>query len=143
MTGADQRNPRRYRQPRRLNVVTISLLALLLIAGYVGYAAWPVISLNADVRSAMEDVLPKLYRANLLPDPESTVASDDARHALVERLTALGIVNADNVLTMTRNPNLVAIAVKLDTAIDLKLVGKKIPLTLNPRVETSAARVSY
>jgi len=134
---------RRYQQPRRLNVVSVSLLVLLLIAGYVGYSAWPVILLNADVRSAIEDVLPQLYRANLLPEPESTVATDEARRVLVGKLTSLGVANADAVLTMTRDQKLVAIAVKLDTAIDLKVVGKKFPLTLNPRVETSAARVSY
>lgn len=134
---------RSYRQPRRLNVVSIALVVLLVIAGYVGYSAWPIILLNADVRSAMDDVLPKLYHANLLPEPESTVAAEETRRALVERLTALGVVNADGVLTVTRDQKLVAIAVKLDTAIDLKLVGKKIPLSLNPRVETSAARVTY
>jgi hypothetical protein len=46
-------------------------------------------------------------------------------------------------LTMTRDSKLVAISVRLETAVDLKVLGKKIPLTLNPRVETSASRVSY
>lgn len=135
--------PRSYRQPRRLNPVSISLLLFLAIAGYLGFAGWPVIALNANVRSVMEDALPKLYRANLLPDTEAAMAADEARRVLVERLTALGVANADGVLTMTRDSKTVAIAVRLDTAVDLKLVGKKIPLTLNPRVETSAARVSY
>ena len=134
---------RNYRQPRRLNFVSISLLLFLVIAGYLAFAAWPVISMNANVRSAMEDALPKLYRANLLPDTEAVTAAEETRRVLVERLTALGLANADGTLTMTRDSKVVAIAVRLDTAIDLKIIGKKIPLTLNPRVETSAARVSY
>ena len=134
---------RSYRQPRRLNPVSISLLLFLVLAGYAAFAAWPVISLNANVRSAMDDALPKLYRANLLPDTEAAIAADEARRVLVERLTALGVANADGVLTVTRDQKTVAIAVRLDTAIDLKVIGKRIPLTLDPRVETSAARVTY
>ena len=134
---------RGYRQPRRLNAVSISLVLVLAVAGYAAFAAWPVISLNADVRSAMDDVLPKLYRANLLPEGESAVAADEARRRLVESLTTLGVANPDANLTITRDAKVVAISVKLDTVIDLKLIGKKIPLTLNPRVETSADRVKY
>jgi hypothetical protein len=134
---------RSYRQPRRLNLVSISLLLFLAIAGYLAFAAWPVISLKAEVGSAMEDALPKLYRANLLPEGEAALVAGEARQMLVDRLTALGVANADGVLTMTRDQKVVAIAVRLETAVDLKIVGKKIPLTLNPRVETSAARVSY
>lgn len=134
---------RSYRQPRRLNFVSITLLLFLAVAGYVGFAAWPVLSLNANVRSAMDDALPKLYRANLLPDTEGATVADEARRMLVEKLAALGVADADGVVTMSRDQKTVAIAVRLDTAIDLKLVGKKIPVTLNPRVETSAARVTY
>ena len=134
---------RGYRQPRRLNVVSVSLVVLLAIVGYVAFAAWPVISLNADVRSAMDDVLPKLYRANLLPEGESAVAAEEAHRLLVERLTTLGVANPEAALTITRDSKIVAISVKLDAAIDLKLIHKKIPVTLTPRVETNADRVKY
>jgi hypothetical protein len=134
---------RGYRQPRHLNVVSISLALLLAVAGYAAYVAWPVISLNADVRSALDDVLPKIYRANLLPEGESAVAADEARRRLVEQLTTLGVPDPEAALTITRDSKVVAIAVKVDTAVDLKVIGKKIPVTLNPRVETGAARVSY
>jgi hypothetical protein len=134
---------RGYRQPRRLNVVSISLVLFLAVAGYAAFATWPVISLNADVRSALDDVLPKIYRANLLPESESAVAADEARRLLVDKLTTLGVANPDAALTITRDTKVVAISIKVDTAVDLKVIGKKIPVTLNPRVETSAARVSY
>jgi hypothetical protein len=134
---------RGYRQPRRLNVVSISLLLFLVIAGYAAFATWPVISLNADVRSALDDVLPKVYRANLLPEGEAAVAADEARRMLVEKLTTLGVANPEAALTITRTAQVVAISIQVDTAVDLKVIGKKIPVTLNPRVETSAARVSY
>lgn len=134
---------RGYRQPRRLNVVSISLALFLVITGYAAFAAWPVISLNADVRSALDDALPKVYRANLLPEGESALAVEEARRLLLDKLITLGVSNPDGALTITRDARTVAIAVKVQTAIDLKVIGKKIPVTLDPRVETSAARVSY
>lgn len=134
---------RGYRQPRRLNAVSISVVLVLAVLGYTTFVAWPVIALNADVRSAMDDVLPKVYRANLLPEGESAVAADEARKLLLDKLTALGVANPDAALSITRDAQTVAISVRLETAVDLKLLGKKLPLTLNPRVETSAARVAY
>lgn len=134
---------RGYRQPRRLNAVSISVVLVLAVLGYTAFVAWPVIALNADVRSAMDDVLPKVYRANLLPEGESAVAADEARKLLLDKLTTLGVANPDTALSITRDAQTVAISVRLETAVNLKLLGKKLPLTLNPRVETSAARVAY
>ncbi|MEO7669186.1 MAG: hypothetical protein ABIW57_07590 [Polyangia bacterium] len=134
---------RTYKQPRRFNVVSFALVLVLAAAGYVAFAAWPVYTLNSDLKNVLEDALPRLYRANLLPEPESTISSDQVRQSLVEKLTALGIAEPDSAMTITRDSRTVAIAVKLDAVIDLKLINKKIPVPLNPRVETSAARVAY
>ena len=134
---------RSYTQPRRVNAVSITLLLLLLFAGYLAFSAWPVVALYIDVKSALEDAVPRLYRANLLPDSESEIGTDEVRQTLIEKLTTLGVPDLGTAMTITRDERVVAIAVKLDTAIDLKLIGKKIPVALNPRVETSAARVSY
>ncbi len=134
---------RSYTQPRRVNAVSITLLLLLLFAGYLAFSAWPVVSLYTDVKSALEDAVPRLYRANLLPDSESEIGTGEVRQTLIEKLTTLGVPDPGTAMTITRDERVVAIAVKLDTAIDLKLIGKKIPVALNPRVETSAARVTY
>lgn len=134
---------RTYRQPRRFNVVSLTLLVLLGGAGYVAFSSWPVIALNSDLKNVLEDALPRLYRANLLPEPESSIGSEQVRQGLIEKLGALGIADPESAMTITRDSRIVAIAVKVDAAIDLKLVNKKIPVPLHPRVETSAARVTY
>ena len=134
---------RKYRQPRRFNAVSLALLLALFAAAYVAFASWPTVALHADVKSLLEDALPRLYRANLLPEPESTVGSEEIRQGVIEKLTALGIADPENALTISRDARVVAMAVRLRTAIDLKLIHRKIPLTLNPRVETSAERVSF
>jgi hypothetical protein len=132
-----------YKQPRRINAVSVTLILLLVAAGYVGYSAWPVVALNADVKSVLEDALPRIYRANLLPEPESTTATDEIRQSLIEKLTALGIPAPESALAITRDARTVAITVRLATEIDLKFVHRKIPVSLNPRVATSAERVSF
>ena len=134
---------RTYKQPRRINAVSLTLLALLAAAGYVGYASWPVVSLNSEAKNIIEDALLPLYRANLLPEPDSTVGSDQVRQVLIEKLTAAGVPDPDATLTITRDARVVSIALKIATAIDLKLIKKKIPVALNPRVETNAERVKF
>lgn len=134
---------RKYKQPRRLNAVSVVLLASLAAVGYVAFSAWPVVTLNADVKNVIEDALPRLYRANLLPEDEATIGADQIRLDLIGKLTSLGVSDPETALTITRDAHVVAIATRITTAIDLKLLRRKIPLTLNPRVETAAARVSY
>jgi hypothetical protein len=134
---------RGYRQPRRLNAVSLTLLVLVVIAAYVGFSAWPVVVLHADIKDALEDALPRLYRANLLPESESDVGAEQVHQLLLEKLTTLGVADPDTALTITRNSQTVSIAVKVNAAINLKLIHKVIPVALNPRVETSAARVAY
>jgi hypothetical protein len=134
---------RKYKQPRRINAVSVVLVLLLVGAAYVAFSSLPVYTLYSNVKNELEDALPRLYRANLLPEPESTVGVDEIRRGLIERLTALGVANTESALTITRDARVVALGVDFGTHIDLKLVGKKIPLTLHPRAETGAERVSF
>jgi hypothetical protein len=132
-----------YKQPRRINVVSVLVVLAVLAAGFVGYRAWPVISLRADVKDAFLDALPRLYRANLLPEPEASVAAAEVRKTVVDKLATLGIADAERALSIGRSAEEVAITIELRTAIDLGPVGPRVPVSLSPRAATSAARVSY
>ena len=132
-----------YKQPRRINAVSVTLAVLVLAAAYVGYRAWHVVSLHADVKNVMEEALPRLYRANLLPDPECNIAAEEVRANLVEKLTALGIGEPEKALTLSRDPQEVAITVRIVSTMELPAIGRRFPVTLAPRVHTSAARVVY
>jgi hypothetical protein len=118
-------------------------LLLVAAAGYVAFSAWPVVSLYSDVKTTLDDALPRLYRANLLPESEAAIGTEEVRQMLIEKLADLGVGDPGTATTITHDAQTVAIAVKVEATIHLKLVGKKIPVTLNPRVETSAARVTY
>ena len=134
-----------YKQPRRINAVSVTLAVLVVLAGYLGFHAWPVIALNADLKNALEDAMPKLYHANLLPEPEATVSADQVRQALVDKMTELGVEDADGALTINRDSERVSLSAHVNTAVRLGPLGfgKTIPWTLSPAVETSATRVSY
>jgi hypothetical protein len=132
-----------YKQPRRLNAVSLTLLGLALLAAYIGYEAWPTVTLNADLSSAVEDALPRLYRANLLPEPESSVAADEIQQSLVDKLGALGMDHPEQLVTITRDLKTVAVRVRTRVVVDLPLLHLKLPITLNPHAETSAERVVY
>jgi hypothetical protein len=131
-----------YRQPRALNLVSATLLLVAAALGYVGYAAWPLVALNADLKNVVEDAVPRLYRANLLPEPESSQSAEQLRQAVVEQLTRLGIENAESALSLSRDEHRVAVALRIRRALDLKLIHYSIPITLHPSAATSAARVS-
>jgi hypothetical protein len=132
-----------YKQPRRLNAVSLTLLGLALLAAYIGYEAWPTVTLNADLASAVEDALPRLYRANLLPEPESSVAADEIRQSLVDKVGALGLDQPEELVTITRDAKTVAVRVRARVMVTLALLHLKLPITLSPHAETSAERVSY
>ena len=112
---------RKYRQPRRLNAVSVTLLVVLFCAGYFAFACWPTMALHSDVKSALDDALPKLYRANLLPEPESSIGIEQVRQDVLARLTLLGIPDPESALSMSHDSHTVALSVRLRTAIDLKL----------------------
>ena len=68
---------RTYTQPRRINAVSVTLLLLVAAAGYVAFSAWPVVSLYSDVKTTLDDALPRLYRANLLPESEAAIGTEE------------------------------------------------------------------
>lgn len=132
-----------YKQPRRLNAVSLTLLGLALLAAYIGYQAWPTVALNADLASAVEDALPRLYRANLLPEPESSVAADEIKQSLVDKLGALGMDHPEELVTIARDQKTVAVRVRVRVVVNLTLLHLELPITLSPHAETSAERISY
>lgn len=132
-----------YKKPRRINGVSVSLFLFFAAAVYAAVCAWPVIAQRADAQNALEDALPKVYRANLLPEPEATVAASRVRDTLVERLGTLGIPEPEKALTVKRDTAVVAL--DLDWAAKVSLVGTThaFPIKLHSHAETSAARVSF
>jgi hypothetical protein len=80
-----------YKQPRRINGVSITLLLIVCAVGWVGYSAWPIISVNANVKNELGEALPRVYKANLLPEPTSTDAITRVHDELMSKMKKLGV----------------------------------------------------
>lgn len=132
-----------YKQPRRLNAVTAALLVFGAAVAWVGVSAWPVISQYADVKSELEDALPRLYHANLSPEPDGSIMVEEVRQQLLKRLDRLAIPEAARNLVLERSSKTVSIGIKYATTISLRGTQKHVPLTLAPHVATSAERVDW
>jgi hypothetical protein len=132
-----------YKQPRRLNVVTLTILAVVGVAGYVGFSAWPVLSQYANVKTELEDALPRLYHANLSPDPDGTLMTEEVRQEVLKRLDRLAVPDAAKNLIIERNTKTVGIRISYLTVLALQGTSRRFPLTLAPHVETSAERVNW
>ena len=132
-----------YKQPNRINSVSIGLCLLLGLAVWVGLGAWPLIAVNGNLKNELEDVLPRAYRANLLPEPTATQAIEQLRDALVAKLPELGITDPRCQVLITRGETRISVEARYRTALVLAGLTKHYPVAFNPKVETDAARVEW
>lgn len=143
MRGTPQATKRTsYKQPKRLNIVTLLLLAIVATAVYVGYAMWPVVNLRMRVQSELEDVLPQLYRANLRQESVAKKQEQDLRKELATRLPKAG-VKGKYEIRFFRNKNVVAMEVHFSTTTTFPILDKKRVFQLVARAQTDAARVEW
>lgn len=133
----------KYKQPRRLNAVSLILLVLLGGAGYVGFSAWPVASLYANVRSTMEESLPQVYRANLAPEPASSQQVITIKGTLALALKKAGLEGKPFDIFIKRDKKEVSIEVRFTTALVLAGLDKSFKVSMAPMVKTDAARVQW
>lgn len=132
-----------YKQPSSLNGVSVALVLLLAAAVWVGLSAWPVLAINSNVKNEIEDALPRLYRANLFPEPNSTAEATTIHDELVEKLKALGVDDPDFQVAIARDDKLVSIEVRYRARLQMKGLRKTYVLAMRPRVQTGAARVEW
>lgn len=131
-----------YKQPRRLNTVSVTLFLMIGLGAWVGISAWPLIALNANVKNELGETLPRAYKANLLPEPTSTESLSRIHDELVEALKKMGVSDPKLDVTITRNKK-IALQAHYKTTLTLKGVDKTYELTLEPMVETDSARVEW
>ena len=132
-----------YKQPRRINAVSISLLLIVCAGGWVGYSAWPIISVNANVKNELGEALPRVYKANLLPEPTSTDAITRVHDELMSKMKKLGVDDPKVEVIISRSKEKVSVEARYTAILTLQGIDKTRPLTMSPKVETDAARVDW
>ncbi|HEX3698436.1 MAG TPA: hypothetical protein VH374_23890 [Polyangia bacterium] len=131
-----------YKQPRRLNAVSVTLFLFLGAAAWLGISAWPLIALSGNVKNELGEALPRAYKANLLPEPTSTEGIARIHDELVESLKKIGVTDPKLQVLVTRAKN-ISVEARYKATLSLKGVDKTYDLDMNPKVETDAARVEW
>ena len=132
-----------YKKPRRLNVVSFTLLVLVGAAGYLLYAVWPLLSLRSQVRDEMAEALPALWKLNLRPEGQARSDLAKLRRMMLEKLRKAGIKDQQFELVIDRDKKRVAIEARYAATAALPGLERKLSLKFSPRVETDAARVDW
>ena len=131
-----------YHKPRRINTVSVTLFLMLGIAVYLGYCFFPVLSLNADVKTELDNALTGVYQNNLAPEPMGTMEIAKIRNFLLEKLR--GITKDPKLdVTIKRDKKKVSIDVGYVTKFKFEGSDKQRLIHMHPHVETSAARIEW
>lgn len=141
--GIEQRKPTRYKQPSRLNAVSLTLLLFSVAAVYFAIHTWPVVALRSRAKAEIQDVLPQLWRANLRDT--SYAAREEARikKELTERLRRAGVKDPKLELLVFRDKKLVAIEARFTAPVHYPWIDVHHVYQLAPRAQTDAARVEW
>jgi hypothetical protein len=133
-----------YKQPQRLNAVSLMMAAILGLAGYVGYAMWPLFSLRSNVESELGTALSALWRLNLHGDT-ATVRMEllKLKKSVVERLRQVGVKDKALEVVFQRDRKLVAMEARYRATFTFPGLEKTVTISFKPRVETDAARVDW
>jgi hypothetical protein len=133
----------RYKQPARLNAVSLVIVAIMALLGYGMYAIWPAFSLRSNVESELADTLPNLWRLNHFVDSSVRVQLPELRRNLITNLRKLGVKDKKLEVIFERNKKKVAIEARFATDFTIPGTTKSVTLRFKPRVETDAARVEW
>ena len=131
-----------YKQPRRLNSVSITLFLIIGLGAWLGISAWPLIAVNANVKNEIGEALPRAYKANLLPEPASSEGIARIHDELVEAIKRLGVTDPKAEVIITRDKK-VGVQVRYKATLTLKGTEKTYDVNFEPKVETDAARVEW
>ncbi len=133
-----------YKEPRRLNGVSLSIMLIVTVLGYLVYAIWPVFSLRSNVESELGDALPNLWKLNLQSsDPSVRGHIHTLKRTVAQRLRQVGVTDKKLEVVIERNKKIVAMEARFQAPFTIPLLDKTILLSFSPRVETDAARVDW
>jgi hypothetical protein len=133
----------RYKQPSSFNGVSVALFLLVALTAWGVLSAWPVIALNSGVKNELEEVIPRIYRANLRPEPAAGDEIARIQEELMARLRALGIDDTKLAVDIQHDAKRIAVEARYRATATLKGLQKSHTFDMHPRVESDATRVEW
>ncbi|HET6145906.1 MAG TPA: hypothetical protein VFH68_00115 [Polyangia bacterium] len=133
----------RYKQPSSFSGVSVALLLLVALTAWGVLSAWPVIALNSGVKNELEEVIPRIYRANLRPEPACSEEIARVQEELTARLRALGVTDPKLAVEIQHNEKRLSVEARYQATATLRGTQKSRRFDLHPRVESDATRVEW
>jgi len=141
-----------YKKPKRINRVSVTFFLIFCGMVYVGYSFWPVLALRANVGAVLDDFVPLLYRANIVPEPQRTERIAGLKGDVIKKVKAVpGLhdpkfvvtVRADRLDDKKKGEKIVKITVEYHTFVVFEGIDKTYPITIGVSSQTDAARVDW
>jgi hypothetical protein len=133
----------KYKKPRAINAVSVTMVLLLGLAVYFVINAWPVYSLSSRAKGVLLDYLPILYRANLLNEGASITMMNKLKQDVPIALRKAGVRDPNLKVIFNRNKKEVSIVAEFKASAFFPIIDKNIEFNLAPMAVTDAARVEW
>ncbi len=132
-----------YQKPRRLNVVSVTLAISLAIFCWVGVSVWPLLLIRSNVKTALADALPRVWKLNLRTEAQARAGLHKLRRETMEIIRKLGVEDDDLDLIIDRSKERVSLRATYSMSTELRGWSRTFTFNFSPSVETDAARVEW
>jgi hypothetical protein len=133
----------KYKKPRVINGVSVTLFVMAGLALYMGFNLWPAYAISSRAKDVLYENLPNLYRANLRPDSTAGDMIAGLKRTVPLALRKEGVTDPDLQVTFERSKARVAIQAKFKIKVTFMWIDKTFAIPVSPRVETDAARIEW
>ncbi|HEY0711597.1 MAG TPA: hypothetical protein VGF45_02920 [Polyangia bacterium] len=132
-----------YQKPRRINSVSVTLAAMMAATVWAIISFWPIIKVRSNVKSEIEEVMPRFWKLNLRTEAQAREELAKLRRHLTDRIRKVGVTDDRLELVFERNKKTVAISAHYKTVGTLRGWDRKFVFDFAPRAETDASRVEW
>ena len=115
-------------------------------AGLVVYlivCLWPVYSAYARVKGILLDHVPRLYKANLLPDDVAGTMMENIKTSIAAQIGKAGINEKGVKIFLYRSPKEIALEAQFTARVHFPFPDKSYEFHLSPKVVSDATRVDW
>jgi hypothetical protein len=138
-----RKQPTDYKQPKRINAVSMVMLTVMVASIYVGYCCWPVLSLRLRAKGDLEDVMNQYWRANLRGERVAKQEIAQIRKDLGIKLAADGVKDKKLDFVFDRSGKRISIEAHFTAPAYFPGLDRTYLFQLAPRAETDAGRVDW
>ena len=119
------------------------MTGLFALVGWVGYSFSPVAKLYIETEAILSEVLPRIYKLNILTDPKAGREIRKIRKQTRDKIRALGVQDENLQVIFEETDGRLKAWARFETKATLYGLKKSYMIELNPVADTSAERVDW